>query len=249
MKKLLYYAIAPAITLLALVGAGHPAYAQDNYVNQSDIDTTNTVLNALDAFTTQLNKSQASVDEMTTAANKTKATLQQGIDHQYSTEINQQYTDETIALKNDYKQMITVLDRTNSVFAGSDNAAMQAYVNDYNKQIDAINAQGKKIDAAAAESNKGTGNMYLYMLIGAIVVAIAAFAWAFGRPHKNPAAAAAQKRVAYASLAPIAGAGVTFATFSFSSGGGYTILYGPILFGCIIMISALATYFKAAKAA
>lgn len=249
MKKL-FTAILAALTAATLFAAP-AAQAEGGYINQTDIDAINKVSSLSTTFQevyADANTTREAVSQKAAALSKAFGEL---IDHEFNTTIGQDYTKHTETLKAAAREAKKSLDNLQTSLTAQDEAGLAQFETSYNTQIDAYNKAAANMNASVEVRNASEGTLYLSMLVGTGVLTVAAFLWAFmgGKKQSSPELAKARQAVAFTSIAPLVGAGITYVSFLFADqlGGSYYIAYGPILFGAVIFIQSIVQYLKAKK--
>jgi hypothetical protein len=250
MKQL--YRFIAALTLVASVIAAPISAAQSGYVNQSDIDVLDKAISAFTDFVDEVGSDSASIESVDAKALAASTALQQVADHQFSTDLGEQYSTEAVALKSEAQTLKTEVGKVTSVLQVGDEAQITAYFDDLEASATRFENQVDKLNTAVDTSNNATGMGYLWLVIATAILSAAAFVWSFVlKKEEAPEARNLRRLVAYTSLAPFAGALITYITFLFADqlGGSYFIAYGPVLFGGIIFVQAVVRYFQVARPA
>lgn len=248
MKQL--YKFIAALTLVASVLVAPVATAQSGYVNQADIDILDAATKAFTAFTDEVGNDSATVESVGVKATAASSALQQVVDHNFSTDLGSEYTTEAAALKTEAASLKTEVNKVTDVLNTQDETQINAYFDGLEASATRFDNQVDKLNKAVDVSNNATGIGYLWLVIATAVVSAAAFAWSFAlKKEETPEAGALRKQVAFTSLAPLAGALITYVTFLFADqlGGSYFIAYGPVLFGGIVFVQAIIRYFQLSR--
>lgn len=244
------YGFVTALTLVASLLAAPISAATSGYVNQSDIDVLDEATTSFIAFTDEVGSDSSTIESVDTKASAASSALQQVVDHSFSTELGDQYTTEASTLKSEASNLKTEVDRVTDVLNTQDEAQITAYFDGLEVAATRFDDQVSKLNNAVDSSNNATGIGYLWLVIVTAVISIAAFVWSFAvKKQESLEARQHRKQVAYTSLAPLAGALITYVTFLFADqlGGSYFIAYGPVLFGGVVFIQAIVRYLQVSK--
>ena len=248
MKKLI--TLFTAFLLVATLSLSSSAQAATTYVNQSDIDVLDTASKAFGEFVDETNKDSATIATVEAKATVASAAFDAVNNHGFSTELGEKYTTEAAALKNEANDLKTKINEVSSVLQSNDQTKIENYFNELNDSATRFDQQGSKLNAAVDESNNASSIGYLWLVIATGVLAAGAFAWAFlVNKQASSELTKSGRTIAYASLAPLAGALITYVTFIFADklGGSYFIAYGPVLFGGIVFVQSITKYVAQAK--
>lgn len=240
--------------LVAATFALSPVHAS-GYVNQADVAMIDSALSAYTEFAEATSDSDF-VESPRLA--KSKASLAAEYmrvlsNHPFSKRLGSKYIQESEVLKSKAKVMGEKLSQFDDVIDKPEKAKLIAYFKDVNQQAKQLDDQIDKLNEAVAESNTSAGAGYLWATIASAVLAVGAFIWAFGFGKKDAAKSKelvkARHQVAYVSLAPLAGAAITYGSFMFAEqlNGSYVVAYGPMLFGAIFLVKAIANYVNLSK--
>lgn len=251
MKKL--YGFIAALTLVASVIAAPitAAASSSGYINQADIDVLDTASKAFEEFAAETNSSSATIESVEAKAATATTALGKVEGHTFSSDLGTQYTAEAATLKTEASNLKTEVAKVTGVLNTGDETQINEYFDGLNAAATRFDNQIGKLNAAVDESNNTKGTGYLWLVIITAILAAGMFVWAFLLDKKAvPQLTKARRAVAYTSLAPLAGAAITYVTFIFADqlGGSYFIAYGPVLFGAVILVQALINYLKLAKA-
>lgn len=253
MKKLKLY-IAAAVLAVAALASGNPSQVSAaKYVNQADINIVEVATDAFTDFADESNSPSATTTTLDIKAQAAATALYNVSTHSFYRG-GDKYLAEAEVLKKQADDLATEVKKAGSVVESDDQDAISEYFDNLQTLASAFDDQMAKVSAAVQESNDSTGGMYLAGLIAAGVISALAFLWAFIRPRgaaQTPQVAKARRLVAFSSLAPVAGLAITYFTFEYATrnGGGYSFVWGLVVFGLIWFIGAIIEYNKVRKAA
>lgn len=236
--------------ILTAVVFGSSAAGAQGYVNQVDVDATNRVYTSVSAFFDETNDSSSTPESVVSKATAASSSLDSLIAHSFSTKLGDTYVKEADNLKDAAKSLQAKINGVSAAIDTQDEATITAYFEGLSAEAKAFDVQIEKLNASVEEANTSMGTGYLWMVIAAGAIAAAAFGWAFGtKKPTDKDALKAKRTIAYASLAPLAGALITYISFmaADSTGGGYLIAWGPIVVGVIIMIRSVMNYISVTK--
>lgn len=245
-----FYTLLAAVVVAAALGYA-PAQAE-GYVNQADVDTIDKALEVYSAFAKETGNNASTADSVKAKAALAATEFGVVASHSFATGLGDAYTREAAALKQEATALKAQLDKAPTVIGVGDEAAVNAYLDGLDAAAAKFDTQMGKLNGAVDESNNATGNNYLWMVIAAAVLTAGAFVWAFvlsKQKQLSDQLGKARKGIAYASLAPLAGALITYVSYMFADklGGSYIIAYGPVVFGVIILAQAVVNYVKLVK--
>ncbi|PID33557.1 hypothetical protein CR969_00090 [Candidatus Saccharibacteria bacterium] len=240
--------------LVAATFALSPVHAS-GYINQADISTIDSAIGAYTKFIDTTNDSDFIESPGLAKSKAALAVKHMEIlsNHTFSKDLGDKYTQESEVLKSKAAALGKELSKFDKVVASADRDKINTYFSGLNKQAKQLDDQIDKLNDAVDESNNSVGVGYLWATVASAILAVGAFIWAFGFGKKDAAKskelAKARRQVAYGSLAPLAGAAITYFSFMFADelGGSYVIAYGPILFGAIFLVKAIANYINLSK--
>lgn len=256
MKKFIFAILA--VVVAAMVG-GSIASATV-YVNQADINAIewadksyNNLIKAANDESTSTSILEVRVKAAATAFGTVK-------DHKFSTKLGSEYTSKAEDVKKKAGEMQSELQKLPEALNSGDDAtieaafgAVEAKVKEYDESVKALNGAVNTSNKKSEEKNAKTGGLYKGLTVLTVLITIGSFVWAFvlGKDVKRPELKAARRSVALNSLAPLAGAGITWGTFALASnnGGRYTIMYGLVIVGFIAFGKAIFEYIKLTKGA
>lgn len=245
--------------LLVLIGAfglmASPSLAAttEEYINQADIDLLATVDNALTEFA-KATEVGGSDEQLLTTIDGVIEALRGFATHEFSQEVNQDYSSQTIVIKQkaaNLQKKLELLRQTYSsnhddsqisAVAEQTGAALEDYVNAVEKLNGVIDAIGQTPDDFAT--------FYLVLLLAMAVLAFGSFVWSFRWPEVMPERLKARHRVACFSLIPLVGAAITYFSYRFAPADGeYMIAWGAVIFGLINYIKVIIDYRKLLQSA
>lgn len=237
--------LAPAVFCVAPVHA-------TGYVNQADVDIIDQATNVYKGFADEVSNSNASRDSIRAKAALAATAFANVANHNFSTSLGDKYTQEATVLKQQAEALKGQLDKAPGIFDTGDEATVNKYLQDVDLAATKFDNQMNHVNDAVGESNSAKGNNYLWLVVVAGIVSAGAFAWAFvlsKQKQLSQQLLQARKGIAFASLAPLAGALITYVSYMFADklGGSYVIAYGPVLVGAFVLVQAIANYAKLAK--
>lgn len=232
-----------ALASVFVLVAGGASVSAQNYVNQRDINAIDRAASALSEFETAASDADASIVSETLAAIRELRAIES---HRFSDDLGSAYTKNSEAVKRSAGAVATSLEAFRDAAQSGDEIPDSVFTA-YNTAIDDFNASIDTLNESVDVANTEKSNLYLYILFAAIGLTVGSFVWAFKQKEPTPERTKLRRQVAYASLIPLAGAGITYGTYQAadSSGGGYTVLWGVIVFGAVAYISAIVAYIKA----
>ena len=255
MKK---FFIALGIAIIAATAVSLPAHAiriphvhsgshnnnEQHYVNQSDIDTLGEVKTKIDAFTETYSKQDLQPNELLKALTDLQAALKSLEAKTFSSQLGSGYTQASNELKAKAGNVREVVDGGINVLKNGNAAAREKasteFPNQFNTAVTEYNTAVQNLDKATEEANKKKtaeeGLPYLIILIAAVLLSIVTFIWAFAKKVPQTELRKARRTVAFVTLVPLAGAVITYITF--------TIMTGLMIFGVIVFLRALIGYHK-----
>lgn len=252
MKRILIYigAVVATIGLLSAPTAPAAQAVSSGYVNASDIEIIQTALEAHSELAQAVNSSTSQV-EIEMAISKATSAFDSVANHSFSTKLGKKYTEESIVLQDKARTISEEINGLTGAIESGDEATVQAQLDQIDTATTEFENQIDVVNGAVEESNSTQGNNYLWMLAVAGILAVASFVWAFRSEEKDRKVIKARRTVAYASLAPLAGAAITYVSFMFADklGGTYMIAWGPMLIGVAIWARTIVDYRKAVKEA
>ena len=248
MKKFIVITI---VAMVGFVGLGQPVHAEQQVVNQVDINRLNTAGEKLEKFVKDFNNQSVSAATLTRSSAQLSVALDDVVKGHFNTGVGPEYDKASQDVQVSARKLKAVIDTLQSILAAKDEARYKQFAKDFNV---AYKDYQSKVDAwndAVTVSNQNRSNPYLWMLIVTGVVAAVVWAWALVKRDVRVVVQQAKKQVAIASLWPLAGAAITYITFIFAEqlGGSFYIAYGPVVFGLVLLIQAIINYVKTTKSA
>jgi len=249
--------LAVGILFASLIVSSNISYA--DYTNDSDIDTLNSMNDALNNYVDALNTVGTIGDPTTSSVITSGQDLQSEItnliDHNFATSVNTDYTSAASTLQQDANKIGNDVGQIDSALADQDvdaaNSAITAlnddnstFYSDYKNFNSIIDTYNQPIQS----KNKAMGAFYIAVFVITGLVTAVTFIWAASA--KNRSIRKLRMHVGRLSLWPSVGAALTTVMFyaAVNEGGGtYFILWGPILFGAIAYLRGIARYSSAIK--
>ncbi len=226
-------------------------HAESGYINQADIDAIDKVFTATEAFNTEYAKEDSTLESVGEKGAAVSTVLGELIALSFNTSISDEYTKEAGTLKSAATDLKSVMDTLPTIVETKDEAKLSEFEAAYNEKLQAYDKQTANFNKAVDNKTASEGNGYLWLVLATAAVSAGGFVWAFFLQDKNvnEELKKAKKGVAFASIAPLAGAVVTYITFMFADqlGGTYFIAWGPVLIGGIVLVQSIVNYVKLAK--
>ncbi len=238
--------------LVIIFGSGS-VLAADKYINQVDIDAITRAQSAINNFTTTIdntNSTQEDINDAGLAArDELSATISLGF---YYPSLGSAYTAAGEKIKATCKALQTDIISVMSVGGQPPVRQIdQAFFDEYNNHIDAFNNAADGLSAAVETANTTNTNerkKNQYMMLAPFVLSLAVLAWLYSwTSHAtSEKLKEARKAVANSFIAPVVGIGITALTYVFAEklGGKYVMTWGLVVFGLIIFIQAVVAYQK-----
>lgn len=248
MKKIMLSFMA-TITVATFISG--PVFAATTYINQSDIDVASVALSSLNTFTTSISDTSVPISTVVSNANLAEQDLDNLTFHKFNTDLGTAYTQSATALKADAALLNEDVKTLVPSIKANDTSAINTELVTYNADITKFNTDSSGINSAVDKANSSNQKthtalnvLYLILLILSILLSVGTFVWAFIMKGPDVLRQKQKRKLAYISIAPVVGAGITFATFYFASknGGVYDIAWGPIIFGVIAYAGGLRVY-------
>lgn len=190
-----------------------PAHAS-GYVNQADIDAIDTATMAYTSFIDETNKASATLESVTAKANEAAQAFDKLTQYTFSTDLGSAYVTEATTLKNEAGALRDKIREFSAVAATGNKEKLDTYFTELKNEAIKFDNQIDKVNNAVDDSNKSVGGGYLWLVIGTALISAGAFVWAFLLGKKTvqskPQLEKPRRVIAYASLAPLAGALITY---------------------------------------
>lgn len=253
MNKVKTTIVAAVFAVAGVMMLSPVASAKTEAINQADIA-------AIERFEREMSESwQQFRDNLELAVGrdgleKMRFAIENLTRHQFSTKLGPEYTAATNKYRNAADSLKKPLHYLHSVMTGPNlriqQDAYEKFETALGKAEDEMKQAIDEMNQAVDKANSAQSTPYLWALIGTAVLAVASAAWAFMKREATPELTKHRRGVAFASIWPLLGAGITYGTFAFADklGGKFYIMYGLILFGLVAYVSAVANYLKARKA-
>lgn len=250
MKRLYITAALLCIGILVGTGATANAASSSGYVNQTDINVMDSAYKKVNDLFEETNKETATVESVAVKAGTASTALRLVEMHNFSTELGDDYVTQAEKLKTTVKALRERIDAIETTLNSGDETAINAYFDALSLDAKAYDDQIGALNESVDEVNTATGNNYLWLTIAAGVISVAVFAWVFAtKSPSDKELLKAKRAIAFASLAPLVGALITYLSFKFAdaTGGSYVIAWGPVIIGVVVLIRVVVNYFQLKK--
>lgn len=246
MKKFLTGLVVALMALCMLA----PSVSADTFTNQSDIDTTQAAMTAVNDYTGSLSSESVTPAQAISAGQAADRALRTLASHSFSEDGGTTYDNATLGLKGKALTLSGDIERLDDDIQAQDATSAQQHLTQFNLDINSFNSGVDDFNAAVAVDNKQVSSkqanyekLYLGALIATAVLCAGTFLWAYTHKSFDVRTDVQQHHLARLSIAPFVGALITFVTYQAAKDGGtYFIAYGPVLIGGFMYLSALAAY-------
>ena len=240
--------LAGTLIIVATLGVGSAHAHATPLANQADITVVKQASTAYQAFTRELYAAQPKKDSIDERAKQAAAAK-----HSFSPQLGDEYSRHAAAVKEKSSAVKTLLERAPQAFASKDTQAAAVYLTDVETAVSQYDSAVGVLNTTVDDANQATNRLYLFMVIGAGLVAALAAVWA-RRQHTRTFASKrvvrARWAVVAAAAAPLVGAVSLYVIFIQGSdtrvvrGVGYAVLTG----GVAVLIYAVMAYWHLRRA-
>ena len=236
------------LTMLTLLLAPGTVFAE--YVNDADVTLVDAAITSVSELSATIDSETTSADDVIAAAEDAEAKLLTIEKHSFSTALGTEYTDASMEVKSNAKELAVHIAAISAVFEATEEQTTE-YFDTYGSLIDDLNASLDVLWVSVDEANSGETNLYTAVLVACGLVTIGTLIWSRrGWQSLAKEKRAARKAVVVASIWPLAGALITYLTWTFADklDGTAFVAWGLILFGFMAYGKAVMSYVATNKA-
>jgi hypothetical protein len=245
--------LAGTLIIIATLSVGSAQTHATPLANQADITVVKRASTAYQAFTRELYTTQPKKDSIDERAKQAATAFAVVAEHSFSAQLGDEYSRHAAAVKEKASAVKTLLGRAPQAFASKDTQAAAVYLTDVETAVSQYDSAVGVLNTTVDDANQATNRLYLFMVIGAGLVAALAAVWA-RRQHTRTFASKrvvrARWAVVAAAAAPLVGAVSLYVIFIQGSdtrvvrGVGYAVLTG----GVAVLIYAVMAYWRLRRA-
>ncbi len=231
-------------------------------INQDDISRLDRVDQKLNKFLKVYQEDSATVREVREAAIDARLELDTLKGVQFSKGLGDGYLKAADGIKAKAGELAELLKQLVTSLRSSNDAQTKEFLNKqfpdkFNNALKEYHAAIEALNKAVDEANKSQARthnlLYLGQVAVAVIVAVAAFVWAFRKKEPTASLTKARRLFAYCSVVPVIATGIMYGssvmsgTVQTGKDSGMSLLYTLVLVGVGGMIHAGRTYYRLKK--